>query len=259
MTDRKLEGKVAVVTGGGRGIGRAIAAACARDGAAVVICSRNRDHLEETARGLSRQGATAVALELDVRKGAMFPPLVELAEQKFGRVDILVNNAGISGITPLDEGDDRLWNDIIDTNLNGAYRATRHLLPLIPDGGRIINISSVLGKFGVAGYAAYCASKHGLIGFTRALSAELAPRKITVNAICPGWVDTDMARLGGSQIAARTGISEEKFWKSAMSRVPLGRFVELEEVAALALYLASPEAGAVTGQALNICGGATTN
>lgn len=256
--ERDLTGKLALITGGGRGIGKAIALMFARHGARVIVSSRDRNTLEKTAVELKSTGAEALALEVDLTRPDSVKALAARVESGFGRLDILVNNSGVSGMTPIRAGNDDLWFEIIDTNLNGMYLATRCLVPLMPDGGRIINIASVLGKFGVPGYSAYCASKHGVIGFTRALSAELAPQKITVNAICPGWVDTEMARVGITQIAAHTGMSEEEFRAEAMSRVPLGRFVETDEVAALALYLASSESSAMTGQALNICGGATT-
>ena len=122
--------------------------------------------------------------------------------------------------------------------------------------GRILNVSSVLGKFGVAGYAAYCASKHGVIGFTRALALELAPRRITVNALCPGWVETDMARQGVEESARLAGISPEEFRRQAEKRVPLGRFIDPSEVARLALFLASETGAGMTGQSINLDGGA---
>jgi len=123
--------------------------------------------------------------------------------------------------------------------------------------GRIINVSSVLGKFGVPGYSAYCATKHGMIGFTRALALEVVGRGITVNAICPGWVDTEMARFGIEESAANQGITPEEFKKQAVAAVPIGRFLDADEVAKLVLYLASDKAGGITGQAINICGGQT--
>jgi ketoreductase len=259
VKEQQLAGKTTVVTGGGRGIGKAIARTFVLHGATTVICSRSQKDIDQTAGELGRDGGRVIARRLDVRKREMFPELADFVAKAVGKVDILVNNSGISGMTPMLAPDDELWFDIIDTNLNGMYLATRYLLPLIPEQGRIINISSVLGKFGVAGYSAYCASKHGVVGFTRALSAELAPKKITVNAICPGWVDTTMARQGIAEVSGQLGISEDEFWQGAMKRVPLRRFVETAEVAALALYLASPESSAMTGQALNICGGATTS
>ncbi|HET9482190.1 MAG TPA: SDR family oxidoreductase, partial [Candidatus Polarisedimenticolia bacterium] len=175
--------------------------------------------------------------------------------------DVLVNNAGASGQNPIDASGpeaDQKWLDLIATNLTGLYYMTRACLPHIPDGGRVINIASVLGKFGVPGYTAYCASKHGVIGFTRALAGELAPRGITVNAICPGWVDTAMAETGVRESATRLGVTTVEFKQAANQRVPLGRFLRPDEVAPLALYLASPAAAAMTGQAVNIEGGATT-
>ena len=147
--------------------------------------------------------------------------------------------------------------DIIQTNLIGTYYVTRAAAPHVPNGGRVIMISSVLGKFGVPGYTAYCAAKTGLIGFTRSLALELAPRKITVNALCPGWTDTEMARAGMREIAASAGISVEEFKKRAMSQVPLGEMVEPEEVANLVAFLCAPTGDKITGQAISICGGST--
>ncbi len=257
-----LKGKVALVTGGGQGIGRAIALAFAEQGARVAIASRNRERLAATAREMGAVGAEALALPADVAQRPQVESAIGELTQCWGRLDILVNNAGTSGMTPLSGGAevDRLWHQILATNLTGMYYVTRAALPHMPDHahGRIINISSVLGKFGVAGYAAYCTSKHGVIGFTRALAPELAPRGITVNAICPGWVDTAMARQGIAEVSAAREVSAEEFRRQALEMVPLKRMIEGAEVAALATYLASEAAAALTGQAINICGGATT-
>jgi NAD(P)-dependent dehydrogenase (short-subunit alcohol dehydrogenase family) len=176
---------------------------------------------------------------------------------RFGKIDILVNNAGISGVTPVDDPATAAWLDIIQTNVIGTFYVTRAAVPHIPTGGRIIVVSSVLGKFGVPGYSAYCTAKTGLIGFTRSLALELAPRKITVNAICPGWTDTEMARAGMRDIAASQGITVEQFKKEAMARVPLGEMVEVGEVANLVNFLASETGNKITGQAISICGGST--
>jgi len=182
------------------------------------------------------------------------------------RIDILVNNAGVSGVTPLAPGGEpgaaqrveERWRSILETNLTGAFLCAREAVPHMPDGGtgRVLNMSSVLGRFGVPGYAAYCASKHGVIGLTRALALELAPRRITVNALCPGWVDTDMAREGVEDGARREGVAPEEFRRRAEERVPLGRFLEPAEVARLALFLGSDAGAGITGQAINIDGGA---
>ena len=176
---------------------------------------------------------------------------------RFGKIDIVVNNAGISGVIPVDAPDTAGWLDIIQTNVMGTYYVTHSAVPHMPAGGRIIMISSVLGKFGVPGYSAYCTSKTGLIGFTRALALELAPRKITANAICPGWTDTEMARAGMRDIAASEGITVEEFKKQAMSRVPLGEMVQPEEVANLVAFLAAESGSKITAQAISICSGST--
>jgi len=255
-----LENKVAVVTGGGRGIGRAIAESFAKEGASVAICSRTIGNLKETAAALGQQGHNVLAVPCDIRNAGHVDKAITDIVSKFGGVDILVNNSGASGMNPLDRADDSKWMDIINTNLTGMYLVTKRVLRSMKDqdGGRVINISSVLGKFGVPGYTAYCTSKHGVIGFTRALAQELAPRKITVNAICPGWVDTGMAAEGITEISSHIGVSPEDFKKDALTRVPLGRFLDPQEVADLAVYIASDAAKSMTGQALNICGGATT-
>ena len=253
----RLNGRVALVTGGGKGIGRAIALALAREGARVAIGGRDPAALQATREEL---GGGALALPLDVTDPESVERFVAQASERLGATWILVNNAGMSARTPIDADADRLWERILATNLTGMYRCSRAALARMPDhgGGRIINLSSVLGKFGVAGYTAYCAAKHGVIGFTRALALEVAPRGITVNALCPGWVDTAMAHRGFAAGAATSGISVEGFQREALARVPLGRIIEPAEVGELAVYLASDAAAMMTGQAINLCGGATT-
>ena len=194
---------------------------------------------------------------MDVREQKSVDAGIRAIVDRFGAIDIVVNNAGISGVTPADAADTDAWLDIIRTNIFGTYYVTRAALPHVRNGGRIIMMSSVLGKFGVPGYSAYCTAKTGLIGFTRSLALELAPRKITVNAICPGWTDTEMARAGMRDIAASQGISVEQFKREAMSRVPLGEMVEPKEVANLVAFLAADTGSKITGQAISICGGST--
>ncbi|TAJ91107.1 SDR family oxidoreductase [bacterium] len=254
-----LAGKVAIVTGGGSGIGKAISESLAKNGARVAVASRNPSHLEAAAELFKRLDRPLLTIQMDVRKKEQAQKAVDSVVVTWGGVDILVNNAGISGLNRMDDPDDSRWHDIINTNLTGTYLITKEILKVMKDhsDGRIINISSVLGKFGVPGYSAYCASKHGMIGFTRALALEVVNRGITVNTICPGWVETEMARLGIEESAAYQGISADEFKRQAVEAVPIRRFLEAAEVAHLVCYLASPKASGITGQAINICGGQT--
>jgi len=255
----RFAGKVALVTGASRGIGRAIAEAYLEEGAKVALCARSSADLETIAESWNRKDRRAIALRCDVNSREEVARALDEVERSWGKLHILVNNAGISGWTPMDSAGaatDELWDRILETNLKGSYLVTRHALPLMSSGGgRIVNMSSVLGRFGVPGYAAYCTAKHGIIGFTRALALELAPRGITVNALCPGWVETDMADQGIRETAAVLGISPEEFREQAIAGVPLKRFIDPPEIAKLVLYLTSEDASAVTGQAYNICGG----
>lgn len=254
-----VRAKVALVTGGGTGIGKAIAVQLAKNGAKVVVASRNKDHIDRTAAECGHEGLICIALQMDVRKNEDVQRAIAEVVSKWGAIHILVNNAGISRLNLIGEADDNQWYDIVDTNLNGTYLVTKNVLKHIPDhaGGRVINISSVLGKFGVPGYTAYCTTKHGVIGFTRALALEVVNRGITVNAICPGWVDTEMAALGINETAKLQGITPAEFKAQAVAAVPIRRFLEAEEIAELVCYIASDAARSITGQALNICGGQT--
>ena len=252
-----LAGKIALVTGGGTGIGKAVAETLAANGARVAIASRNPAHLKGAAAAPAV--GSFLPVRLDVRNEEQVRSGVGKILASWGPIDILVNNAGIGGMNRIDEPDDSRWRDILETNLTGRYQVTKEVLKSMRDhaGGRIVNISSVLGKFGVAGYTAYCAAKHGIIGFTRALALEVVGRGITVNAICPGWVETEMARDGIDEMAATLGITAEEFKRQAIQGVPIHRFIDAGEVAELVLYLASDNALGITGQAINICGGQT--
>lgn len=242
-----------LVTGGGRGIGRAIALSFAGPGATVAVAARTASQLAETARAIEQRGARALTLEMDVTDAAAvrraFAPLQE------STLDVVVNNAGIGGGLPIDTTDAESWRRVLDTNVWGTFLVSRQAVPLMRDGGRLINMSSVLGRFGVPGYTAYCASKHAVIGFTRALALELADRGITVNAICPGWVDTEMAAQGMQMGADAMGVTVDEFRGRALGAVPIKRMIQPEEVARLVRFLASPDAAAITGQTYNICGG----
>jgi len=269
----RLSGKSAFVTGASRGIGEAIARRFAAEGARVCLAARSREDCERIASEISATGAEAVAVECDVTEPASYRPALATAASRFGRIDVLVNNAGTSGLTPVtgrpgstppagpsgiasaSSEEDALWDRIIATNLTAAFRVTREALRFVPDGGRLVFESSVLGRFGVPGYAAYASSKHAIVGLTRTLALELAPRKITVNAICPGWVETDLARQSYRRIAAQRGVSEEEARAICARMAPLGRVLDPEEVAALAAYVASDDARNLTGQAIVLDGG----
>ena len=249
--------RTSLVTGGGRGIGRAIAHALAGPETCVSVAGRTRSQLDSTVRDLERLGGKALAIEMDVSSEESVAAGMRELGRMAAHLDVLVNNAGVGGGEPVAGSSIARWRRIIDTNVTGMYLVTREAISLMREGGRIVNISSVLGRFGVAGYTAYCASKHGVIGLTRALALELAPRQITVNALCPGWVDTEMAVQGMEQGAAATGRTFEQFRERALGAVPIKRIIQPEEVAELVRFVVSPGAAAITGQTYNVCGGQT--
>jgi ketoreductase len=254
-----LSGRIALITGGASGIGKAIALKLAQNGAKVAITSRSPAKVEQAVKELKQLSLTALPITLDVCNKANVEEAVESIAAAWGSLHILVNNAGLSGLSMISDSDDAKWNEIVDTNLTGMYLVTKAVLKRMPDhkGGRIINISSVLGKFGVPGYTAYCTTKHGMIGFTRALALEVVGRGITVNAICPGWVDTEMATQGINETAAFLGVTPDEFRAQATAAVPIRRFLEAEEIAEFVCYVASDAARGITGQAMNVCGGQT--
>jgi ketoreductase len=256
---KELNGQVALVTGGGVGIGRAIAQALVANHVQIAICGRRLEELDRTAQELKQMGGEVLPFSCDVTQREDVERTVQSVVKHFGRLDILINNAGASGRTPIQDPDDAKWLNIIAVNLTGTYLCSKLVVPhmLSQKYGRIVNLSSVLGRFGVSGYLAYCTAKHGVLGFTKALALELASQGITVNAICPTWVDTAMARQGIEETAAIIGISADEFRTQAINAVPIKRMAEADEVAGLVVYLCSKEASALTGQALNVCGGAT--
>ena len=249
--------RVALVTGSGRGIGRAIAKALGGPDTLVAVAARTAADIDTTVGELQRLGGAAVGIQMDVADERSVAAGVRKFRDVATHLDLLVNNAGVGGGEPIEGSDIARWRRTIDVNLTGMYLVTREALPLMREGGRIVNQSSVLGRFGVPGYTAYCASKHGVIGFTRALALELAAREITVNALCPGWVDTEMAADGMRQGADATGRTFEEFRERAIGAVPIKRIIQPEEVAELVKFLASPAAAPITGQTYHICGGQT--
>jgi NAD(P)-dependent dehydrogenase (short-subunit alcohol dehydrogenase family) len=250
-----LAGRKCLVTGGGTGIGAGIARRLAANGADVAVLGRRRAPLAATAAALKQAGAKAVAVTADVTDEAAVRRAVDRAAKALGGLDVLVNNAGVGGANACALPGPERWDEVVRTNLDGVFFATRAALRHLPDGARIVSISSVLGRFGVPGYTAYCASKHGVIGFGKALALELAPRRITVNTICPGWVDTAMAKAGMEGIAAAMDVSFEAARAHALADVPLGRILQPDEIGDLVAWLCGDAASGMTGQAISHCGG----
>ncbi|HEY6961461.1 MAG TPA: SDR family NAD(P)-dependent oxidoreductase [Gaiellaceae bacterium] len=234
----RLEGRHVVVTGAGTGIGRAIAQRLAAEGARLTLLARDESRLQDVVPG-------AATRSVDIRdRDAVLAAFTE-------PLDALVANAGLGGENRA--GDSDRFDDIVQTNLYGTYWCCRAAEPLLPDGGRIVVTSSILARIGVAGYTAYCASKAGLLGLVRSFAAELAPRRIQVNAICPGWVNTDMAWEG---LSVWPGLTADEAWKIAVQEVPLRRMSEPEEIAGTVAWLLSDDAVGVTGQAIDHNNGA---
>ncbi len=244
-----LEGKVAVVTGGSRGIGRAIALGLSAQGAKVVIGARNPETAQKVVAEIEAAGAEGIAVAADISREAEADGLIQTGLKRFGRLDILVNNAGITKDGLLIRMKEEDWDAVLDVNLKGAFFTTRAALrPMLrAQNGRIVNISSVAGTMGIPGQANYSASKAGLIGFTKAVAKEVASRSITVNAVAPGFIETEM-----------TAVLSEDRKKSYLGQIPMGRFGAAEEVAALVSFLVSEAASYITGQVITIDGGLRT-
>jgi 3-oxoacyl-[acyl-carrier protein] reductase len=241
-----LSGQTAIVTGASRGIGKAIALGLAAAGAKVACVARSADKLLETADAIKAAGGVAEVHPCDVTNSAAVNELIEKLAEKWGQLDIVVNNAGITKDTLIPRMSDEQWDEVIATNLRSVFLFTRAatLVMMRKRYGRIINISSVSGLFGNPGQANYSASKAGIIGMTRTVAKELAGRKVTVNAICPGFIASDMTDALGPAV-----LEEVK------KRVPAKRLGEAQEVADAVLYLASESASYVTGQVLTLDGG----
>jgi ketoreductase len=251
--------RVALVTGATSGMGLRIAESFGRQGIRTYICSRREQAVAETVKALQDEGFDVDGRSADVSVPADVRAVVRAARDRFGPIDIVVNNAGRSGGGVTAEIDDELWFEVINTNLNSVFLMTKEVLNaggMLERGrGRIVNIASTGGKQGVVFGAPYSASKHGVVGFTKALGLELASTGITVNAVCPGFVETPMAERVREHYAGIWGVSVEEAHDRVTTRVPIGRYVEAREVAAMVDYLIGDGADAVTAQALNVCGG----
>jgi 3-hydroxybutyrate dehydrogenase len=248
---------VAVVTGGGRGIGRAIALAFAREGLDVAVTSRSADQVSAVAAEIMAIGRRAVAISCDVSDKAAVTASVAQVREKLGPVTVLVNNAGIHLAKRFSAVTDDEWQRVLAVNLTGIFYFTQAVLPDMEaaNWGRIINMSSAAGRMGVPFAVPYNATKHGVIGFTRGLALDLARTGITANAICPGWVRTAMVRANAEGLAAKKGITYEQALAGLISTSPQQRLVEPEEVAHVAVMLLSDAARSITGQEIGIDGG----
>lgn len=252
-----LSGRRALVTGAGRGIGRSTALALAAAGAQVALSARSRAEIDRVAEEIGALGGRALALPCDVTDPQQVAALAAAAIDQIGGVDILVNNAGAAASHKFLDHPDELWHRMLAVNLSSVYYVTKALAPQMTAQrwGRIITIASIASKTGARYIAAYTASKHGVLGLTRALAMELVSYNITVNAICPGYVDTPMTDANIANIAGRTHLTEAQARETLAQTSPQQRLITPEEVAALAVYLAQDAAKGITGQAINVDGG----
>lgn len=253
--------RTALVTGGTSGIGLAVTRLLSAEHK-VFFCARNEEDVRALAKQLQDDGREVDGTACDVRSSSDVHTFVQSAVAKYGPVDIVVNNAGRSGGGVTADIADDLWFDVIDTNLHSVFRMTREVLTTggmrERSWGRIVNIASTAGKQGVVLGAPYSASKHGVVGFTKALGNELAPTGITVNAVCPGYVETPMAQRVRLGYASAYDTSEDEILTRFNAKIPLGRYSTPDEVAGLVGYLVSDTAASITSQALNVCGGLGT-
>nr|WP_206605882.1 SDR family NAD(P)-dependent oxidoreductase [Rhodoblastus sphagnicola] len=253
-----MAGRHAIVTGGGRGIGLAVAEALASRGAVVTLMGRNENVLQTQAAELSLRFQVDVAHErVDVTDGALIEAAFQSAAARFGPAAILVNNAGIARAAPFPKTDQKFWREVIDTDLTGAFLCIGQVIAKMAasDYGRIVNIASTAGLSGYPYIAAYCAAKHGLIGLTRALAREYARTPVTVNAVCPGYTDTDIVSGAVAGISAKTGRATEAALAELIAHNPQGRLIQPSEVAETVAWLCLPSSASITGQSILVAGG----
>ena len=243
-----LQGQIAMVTGASQGLGKTCAIRLAQNGATVICVARSADKLATTIAEIEQAGGKGEAMPCDVADRAAVKQLFTDVEAKFGKLDIILNNAGITRDTLLPRMTDEQWDDVIQTNLSSCFLFCRAaaLMMMSARYGRIINMASVSGLIGNAGQTNYSASKAGMIGLTRSLSRELGKRKVTVNAVAPGFIESDMTEVLG-----------EEMLKQVKQRIPINRLGTADDVAAVVLFLASPAASYITGQVLTVDGGLT--
>ena len=255
----RLADRTAFITGGGRGIGRAVALAYAREGARVFVVARTEAEVGRVAAEVNAEfGNAAAHAACDVADPRSVEEAFAAAREFFGAgIDVLVNNAGVADSSKFAETSDEFWRRHLDINLTGTFYCMRAALPSMVERGwgRVVNVASVAGKTGAPYVAAYTASKHGVLGLTRSVALEVARTGVTVNAVCPGYVDTDMTTRAVENIRAKTGRSAADALEAIKRMSPQRRLVTPEEVAALALLLASHDGRGITGQAINIDGG----
>ncbi len=261
MTNKNGTGRTAVVTGAGRGAGRAIAQRLAEDGFNVVIGDIAAETAQKAAAEIAAVGVRTAGFGLDVASAASVDAFVNKVVQEFGTYDVLVNNAGVISIRPLAEIDEAEWDRVVDINLKGVYLCTRASLPHLTDGGwgRIVNIASDVGKRGEANIVHYCASKFGVVGVTQAVAMELAMTGVTVNAICPAIMNTDMMRQIAAEGASIGNADADDMYNHLHDVVPMGRATEPTDIANVVSFLCSEDASFLTGQSLNVTGGRWMN
>ena len=258
-----LDGRVALITGAGRGIGAACAIALANAGATVIVTDRNTDDGDRTVTGINADGGAASFFELDVADEKAWTDVMDIVRSRYAGLDILVNNAGVaSGAKPLDQLPLEQWRKLLSINLDGVFLGMKHAIPLLSEraerwhgGASIVSVSSVMGFVGGSLAAAYCASKGGVRLLTKAAAIELAPRKIRVNSVHPGFIDTPLLRSGVSRMEQHKPGNGQLFVDNTVKRHPLGRLGAAEDIANGVVYLASDQSAFVTGTELVIDGG----